>query len=53
MKELSKCTLQNHSKLPASPSYLTDKRLPTITFSAANKEKIIRGLHPNKAHGHD
>ena len=40
----------NNSKLPASPSYLTDKCLSTITFSA---KKIIQSINPNKAHGHD
>ena len=48
------CSLiTNNSKLPTSPSYLTDKRLSTITFSAEDIGKIIRSLDPNKAHGHD
>ena len=45
--------ITNNSKLPTSPSYLTDKRLSTITFSAKNVGKIIRSLNPSKAHGHD
>ena len=48
------CSLiTNNSKLPTSPSYLTDKRLSTITFSAEDIGKIIRSLNPNKSHGHD
>ena len=48
------CSLvTNNSKLPTSPSYLTDKRLSAITFSAEGIWKIIRSLNPNKAHGHD
>ena len=43
----------NDSKLPASPSYLTDKRLSTITFSAEDIGKIIWSLNPDKLHGHD
>ena len=45
--------ITNNSKLPASPSYLTDKRLSTITFSADDIGKIMRSLNRNKAHGHD
>ena len=48
------CSLiTNNSKLSTSLSYLTDKRLPTITFSAEDVGKIIWSLNPNKAHGHD
>ena len=48
------CSLiTNNSKLPTSSSYLTDKSLPTITFSAEDIRKIIRSINPNKAHGHD
>ena len=45
--------ITNYSKLPASPSYRTDKRLSTITFSAEDIWKIIRSLSPNKVHDHD
>ena len=49
-----KCSLiTNNSKLPTSPSHLTDKRLSAITFSADDIGKIIRSLNPNKSHGHD
>ena len=48
------CSLiTNNSKLPTSPSYLTEKHLTIITFSAEDIGKIIRSLNPNKAHGHD
>ena len=48
------CSLvTNNSKLPTSPSYLTDKRLSISTFSAEDIGKIIRSLNPNKAHGLD
>ena len=43
----------NKKKLPTSPSYLTGKRLITITFSAEDIGKIIRSLSPNKAHDCD
>ena len=42
-----------HNKLLTSPSYLTDKRLSTITFSAEDVGKITRILDPNKVHDHD
>ena len=45
--------ITNNSKLPTSPSYLTHKRLSTITFSAEDIGKIIQSLNPNKAHGQD
>ena len=45
--------IANNAKLPASPSYLTVKGLSTIIFSTENTGKIIRGLNPNKSHGHD
>ena len=49
-----KCSLiTNNSKLPTSPSYLTDKRLSAFTFSTDDKGKIIRSLNPNKTQGHD
>ena len=48
------CSLvTNNSKLSTSPSYITDKRLSSITFSADDVGKIIGSLNPNKAHGHD
>ena len=45
--------LKNCSKLPTNLRYVTDKRLRTINFTTDNIEKIIVGLNPNKAHGHD
>ena len=45
--------ITSNSKLPTSPSYLTDKRLYTITFPAKDIGKIIPSLDPNKAHDHD
>ena len=48
------CSLiTNNSKLLISPSYLADKRLSSMTFSADDIGKIIRSFKPNKAHGHD
>ena len=48
------CSLfANHSKLPTSRSFRTDKRLSSVTFSADDIEKVIQGLDHNKAHGHD
>ena len=48
------CSLiTNSSKLPTSLSYLTNKRLSSITFSADDIGKIIWSLNPNKAQGHD
>ena len=35
--------LANHSKLPASLSFRTDKRLSSVTFSAEDIGKIIQG----------
>ena len=45
--------ITNNSKLSKSPSYLTDKRLSTITFSAEDIGKIIRSINSNKTQGHD
>ena len=40
--------ITNNSKLPTSPSYLTDKLLSRITFSAKDVGKNIRSLNSNK-----
>ena len=45
--------LANHSELPTSLSFRTDKRLSSVTFSAEAIGKIIQGLHHNKPHGHN
>ena len=42
--------LNNCSKLPTNPKYVTDKRLRTIKFTTDN---IFVSLDSNKAHGHD
>ena len=48
------CSLiTKNSKLPTSPSYLTDKGLSTIIFSDEDIGTIIRCLNPNKAQGYD
>ena len=50
----NKCSLLNNcSKLPTNPRYVTDKRLSIINFTANNIEKIIVSLNSNKAHCHD
>ena len=43
---------KNCSKLPTNLSYVTDKRLRTINFTADNIEKNVVSLNPNKPHGH-
>ena len=43
---------KNCSKLPTNLSYVTDKRLRTINFTADNIEKNVVSLNPNKSHGH-
>ena len=40
----------NHSDLPTSPSFWTNERLSSVTFSAENIVKIIQVLDHNKAH---
>ena len=45
--------MANHSELPTSLSFRTDKRLSSVTFSAEDIGKVIQGLDHNKAHGHD
>ena len=45
--------MADHSELPTSLSYQTNKRLSSVTFSAEDIGKIIEGLDHNKAHGHD
>ena len=48
------CSLiTNKSKLPANSSYLTDKRLSTITFLGEDVEKIMRSFNPKKAYSYD
>ena len=42
----------NGSTLPEC-IYKTDKRVSSITFSCDDILKVINGLDPNKAHGHD
>ena len=46
--------LANHSELPTSLSFQTNKQLSSVTFSAVEDiGKIIQFLDHNKAHGHD
>ena len=48
------CSLLNNcSRLPTNPKYVTDERLRTMIFTADNIEKIIESLNSNKAHGHE
>ena len=44
---------QCSSELPNKPEYLTQSRLPSVTFSEDDIEKMIQNLDPNKVHGHD
>ena len=45
--------LANHSELPTSRSFRTDKRLSSVTFSAKDTGKIIQDIDHHKAHEHD
>ena len=45
--------IKNTSVLPTNCEILTDKSLSNITFTDNDIEKIIKGLDPNKDHGHD
>ena len=45
--------LNNCSKLPTNPRYVTDKRLSTINFTADIIENIIASHNSNKGHGND
>ena len=45
--------LNNCSKLPTNPRYVTGKRLSTINVTADDIEKINVSFNSNKAHGHD
>ena len=45
--------LNNCSKLPTNPRYVTGKRLSTINVTADDIEKISVSFNSNKAHGHD
>ena len=45
--------LNNCSKLPTNPRYVTGKTLSTINFTADDIEKINVSFNSNKAHDHD
>ena len=45
--------MANNSELPTSPSFRTDKRLSSVTFSDEDTGKIIQGPDRNKTRGHD
>ena len=51
---VSQCSMIKKTHvLPTNCEILTDKSLSNITFTDNDIEKIIKGLDPNKAHGHD
>ena len=45
--------MNNSSKLPSAFSKKIDKFISSISFSSNDITRIIQGLDPNKAHGHD
>ena len=48
------CSLiKSSSKFPLHLHYLTDNRLPSVSFSQDDIAKITQNLDPNKARGHD
>ena len=48
------CTpLNNGSKCPRQPNFVTNKRLSSVVFDDQDIIKIIRALSISKAHGHD
>ena len=51
---LKQCSiLDNASKLPSNLVYHTNEKLSDIVFNSEDIVKVISGLDPNKAHGHD
>ena len=51
---LKQCSiLDNASKLPSNLVYHTNEKLSDIVFNSKDIVKVISGLDPNKAHGHD
>ena len=44
--------VENGSTLPAF-AFKTEKRLNSVSFSSSDILRIIKGLNPNKAHGHE
>ena len=45
--------IDNGNKLPSSLVYHTNEKLSDIVFNSEDIGKIISGLDPNKARGHD
>ena len=45
--------IDNGGKLPSNLVYHTDEKLSDIVFNSDDIGKIISGLDPKKAHGHD
>ena len=45
--------IENGSKLPSNLVYHTNEKLSDIVFNSKDTGKVISGLDPNKAHGHD
>ena len=51
---LKQCSIvDNASKLPSNLVYHTNEKLSDIVFNSEDIVKVISGLDPNKAHGHD
>ena len=51
---LKQCSiLDNASKIPSNLVYHTNEKLSDIVFNSKDIVKVISGLDPNKAHGHD
>ena len=51
---LKQCSiLDNASKLPSNLVYHTNEKLSDTVFNSEDIVKVISGLDPNKAHGHD
>ena len=46
-------TIDNNSAILANTSFVTEERLSNFQICSGNIVKIIRSLHPNKAHGYD
>ena len=45
--------IDNDKKLPSNLAYHTNEKLSNIVFNSEDIDKVISGLDPNKAHGHD
>ena len=45
--------MKKASVFPTKCENITDRSLSNITFTDNDIGEIIKGLHPNKGHGHD